>query len=180
MNSRMAAWFILSGLIFGHGFRVSADSPPLPRTASAIDRLSGFDASRITAAGDWLQRPNDPGKLAEIAKLLYQVNRMAKSGFGLSASAGGHTASSPKREEASDRPDYRTTRVGDSLFLRGRAVSISSTPLPAELAEVLEFDAVYHTQVLVEEPENRTQDTTGIATRIHVLSSSVPRAWLAS
>lgn len=182
MNSRMAAWFILSGLIFGHGFGVSADSPPLPRThtASAIDRLSGFDASRITAAGDWLQRPNDPEKLAEIAKLLYQVNRMAKSGFGLSVSAGGHAASSPKPEDTSDQPDYRAARVGDSLFLRGRAVSISSTPLPAELAEVLEFDTVYHTQVLVDEPESRTQDATGTATRIHVLSSSVPRAWLAS
>lgn len=180
MSNRVVTCFVLLGLIFGHGLGATADPPPVPTTrhASVIERLSGFDASRIRAAGDWLNQPNDPEKLAEIAKLLYQVNRMAKSGFGSSAGGGGHTAASPSPDDTHEPSDYRTARAGDAVFLHGHAVSVTSAELPEQLAEVLEFDTVFHTQILLDEPEKRTQEPTGAASRIHVLSSSVPRAWL--
>lgn len=180
MTSRMATWFILGSLISGHGLRADSDRPPLPRhsNASVIDRLSGFDASRITTAGEWLQRPGDPEKLAEIAKLLYQINRMAQSGFGTAASRSVRTETSPNGDSWSERTAYRTARVGDSLILRGRVVSITSVALPDELAEVLEFDTVFHTQLLLDESQQRTEGTTEAAPRTHVLSTSVPQAWL--
>lgn len=180
MNSRMAIWFILCSLVSGHGLRADSDGPPLsrPGNASVIDRLSGFDASRITAAGEWLQRPGEPEKLAEIAKLLYQINRMARSGFGTAARMGAQAETAPQRADSTEGTTYRTARVGDSLVLRGRVVSITATALPEELGEVLEFDTVFHTRVLLDETQQRTAGAAATSALAHVLTSSVPQAWL--
>jgi hypothetical protein len=137
---------------------------------SVIDRLSGFDEQRIAAVGDWLPAPRDEERLAEAAKLLFQVNRLARTAL----------AAPPAGSAPYDDPTLIST-AGDSITIRGTATSVVAVTLPPDLADVMEFDRVYRVEIQTTY-RAITDDTE--ASELHpgptvnVLTTSVPSAWL--
>lgn len=132
----------------------------VPNDSSVIDRISGFDAVRIAAVGDWLGQPADEAKLREAAKLLFQVNRLSRTAL-----------ATPTAVPAASPPANRKT--GDAVSVGGRAVSLAVTKLPVDLAEVLEFDRVYRIEIEL------SMDGQPSSQQCFVLSTTVPTAWLA-
>lgn len=130
--------------------------PSTPR--SMLDALSGFDAGRIEGVARWVTEPDEAGGLAEAAKLLYQVNRAAASIAALRP---------PAQDAVLPELDRDTLTLGDRVAIRGRVTELEGVALPGELADILEFAQVYRTTVEVGEQI------------VVVLTSGVPRAWLA-
>jgi hypothetical protein len=124
-----------------------------------IDRISGFDAARIAAVGDWLGRPADEAKLREAAKLLFQVNRLSKTAL-----------KTPTSVPVASPPPGRKT--GDAVSVGGRAISLAVAKLPVDLADVLEFDRVYRVEV------DLSMDGRPSSQKCFVLSTTVPTAWM--
>ncbi len=118
---------------------------------SVVDRLSGFDAARIAAVADWIEQPTDESAGREAAKLIYQVNRLTRSG------------------NSSIDPAAVAT-VGSLVSIRGQATNIDAWKLPESLSDVLEFETLYRVEV--------TEPATG--KKCIVLTSSVPTAWIKS
>ena len=135
---------------------------------SVVDRLSGFDADRIAAVSDWLQAPADSERLGEAAKLLFQVNRLARTSL----------APPPAGPAPQDAPDLPLA-VGDAVAIRGTAVALASAPLPAELAEVLELERIFRVEVRTSYPSAGAAPAPTAGPTIYVLTTSVPAPWLA-
>lgn len=89
---------------------------------NVVDRLSGFDAKRIETSAQWLDEPTNATKIAEIAKLLFQVDRLAKVDIG------------SVLHPADDQPTFPTVdrvfQPGDVVNIRGRAVGLHASPVP--------------------------------------------------
>jgi len=143
MTRRIVALFVIVAAV---------SSPRFAIANQAIDRLSGFDADRVTTAASWVDNPADMGQIAEVAKLVYQVNRAAGTFSLLSNNASPLSSSSV---------------VGEVVRIRGRVTKIDRIAVPATLAEVLEFSALYRVEVQAEEP----------AKSLVIIASRVPRAW---
>lgn len=134
-------------------------SPSIIQAQSVVDRLSGFDESRLASVAPWAEQPEDERLGREAAKLLYQVNRLARSG----TLAGDSSTTDPSADSSS-------AAIGHRGSIRGQATAIDSWKLPESLAEVLEFDAVYRVEVTASGSSNPTV----------VITSEVPEAWLAA
>lgn len=120
------------------------------QTATVIDRLSGFDEARIAAVAGWSDKPDDESLGREAAKLLYQVNRLARSGTIGSSPAGS------------------AETIGSLLSIRGEVSGIVRWSLPKDLRNVLEFPEIYRVEVAV-----KTE-----ARKVVVMTSVLPAAWL--
>lgn len=144
---------------------VAQETPP---RLSVIDRLSGFDAQRIAAVGGWLQAPADPERLGETAKLLFQVNRLARTSL----------APPPAGPAPQDQPDLQLA-VGDAVAIRGTAVALAAVTLPPELAAVLELERIYRVEVRTSHRSaGDEQPTAEAGPTVYVLTTAVPRPWV--
>jgi len=151
---------------------------------SVIARLSGFDAERIARVGDWIDWPRDGQRLGEVARLIYQVNRLSRTGTG---PLGGFDSVA-----AAEQSVPLAGVVGDWVGIRGTAVSLASAKLPPELAEVLEFEQVWLVEIHLDEglggtppagsldasTEAGVGDSDHGGSRVYVLTSTVPTGWL--
>lgn len=142
---------------------------------NVVDRLSGFDAKRLETSAQWLDDPTNATKVAEIAKLLFQVDRLAKVDIG--------SVLHPSDDQPTFPTVDRVFRPGDVVNIRGRAVELHASPVPPKLVEYLEFDKIY--RVLVETSDAGTTPPAGSpkaesvhVERITVLTTTVPKAWL--
>lgn len=139
-----------------------------PSQLSLVDRLSGFDAERIAAVSGWLQAPADPERLSEVAKLLFQVNRLARTSL----------APPPAGPAPQDAPD-RQWAVGDAVAIHGTAIALASAPLPPELAEVLELERIFRVEVRTNYQQAGAAQAPTTGPTMYVLTTSVPAPWLA-
>lgn len=158
----------LSVLLF---FATCAGAQGAPQRTSVIDRLSGFDAERIAAVSGWLQAPTDSERLSETAKLLFQVNRLARTSL----------APPPAGPAPLDRPNLQLA-VGDAVAIQGTAVALASAPLPPELAAVLELKQLYRVEVRTSYALATGGDDEQAAPQsgptVYVLTTSVPTPWV--
>lgn len=128
-------------------------APTCSDAQSVLNRLSGFDETRLTAAASWADTPQEEPLGREAAKLIYQVNRLAR-GSSLQVS-----------EQASDSISAPLASV---VNLNGQATKIDRWRLPEELADVMDFTELYRVEVVA-------QDT---ADPVVVITSVVPNRWL--
>lgn len=186
-----SAWGNLAGILAWVGGLLAGvqlfDGSAAAQSVAVVDRLSGFDSERIAAAGEWVDWPRDGERLAEVARLIYQVNRLTRSGGGLGR--GG-----PAVERIDDRSavDPRTGAVGDWVGIRGSAISVVAARLPEALADVLDFERVWMVEIELEEAADLAgmgdaasdrksgEPVGGLARRVFVLTGSVPAGWLTS
>lgn len=124
---------------------------------SLIDRLSGFDETRIAAVAGWADKPDDEPLGREAAKLLYQVNRLGRSG-----------AINTNPQELNPAAANDPVGVGSLQSLRGIVQRIDRWPLPADLKQVLDFAQLYRVEVTGGSPSKTWV----------VLTSVIPSAWL--
>lgn len=115
---------------------------------SVVPWLGGFDVARVESVSQWVESPNDAQTLAEAAKLLYRMRRIDRDALLQQVSAEG------KRQP------------GDATAMQGTAGGLTASPLPPELAEVLEMDRVYRLSLAVDDRE------------CTVITSEVPHFWL--
>ncbi len=143
-----------------------SDQPVAGDGFSVLNRLSGFDRQRLTDSAAWLRQPQDAERLAEVAKLLFQVNRLAGSSLRRTAVDGDGSEFHPPRRDA---------EIGDAVHIRGRVVAVAGAKLPVELADLLEFPAVYRVEVRTDAGDDAAASST-----VYVLTSNVPSAWLSA
>lgn len=137
--------------------RSALSQPPLPaESRSLLASISGFDKQRIEAVSAWWRRPDDPHSISEAAKLLFQVNRLGRTSL----------ASQPTRVAATTT-DPLTWKIGDAVAISGRARSIASAGISADLADVLDFSQLYRIEVETDQ-----------GTTLRVIATSIPQAWI--
>ena len=124
---------------------------------SLIDRLSGFDETRIAAVAGWADKPDDEPLGREAAKLLYQVNRLGRSGA---------ISTNPQALNPAAVDD--SVRVGSLQSMHGNVQRMDRWQLPADLKQVLDFAQLYRVEVTGGSP----------AKTWIVLTSEIPSAWL--
>ncbi|TVQ02255.1 MAG: hypothetical protein EA381_03960 [Planctomycetaceae bacterium] len=166
------------------GGLISAAESGMAGDRSVIDRLSGFDAERIARVGEWIDWPRDGQRLGQVARLIYQVNRLSRTGM--------EPLGDFDSGAAAERSVPLAGVVGDWVGIRGTAVSLASAKLPAELAEVLEFEQVWLIEILLDEGPGDTpppgspdasaeagaDDSENGGSRVYALTGSVPQGWL--
>ncbi len=135
---------------------------------SLTDRLSGFDEQRIQDVGRWLQTPQDAERMGEAAKLLFQVNRLARTSL----------AAPPKGLAPADNPALHLA-AGDAVSIRGTATALASAMLPVDLADSLEFDRIYRVEVQTDYTvtDGAAPAQSLVGPKIYVLTTSIPSTW---
>lgn len=128
--------------------------------SSLLDQLAGFDQPRLEAVARWTEQPTDPERLAEAAKLLYQVNRLARASL----------AMPPPGAAPESQPTLRR-ETGDAVTLRGEAIAVLTVPLPPALAEVLELRQLHRVRVRLDASSNESAAT------VEVLTTTIPSSW---
>ena len=122
---------------------------------SILDRLSGFDQSRVHTASQWAENVEDAGMGAEAAKLVYQVNRFARGGVLTKGRTG----------------DIGSNAItGEIVSFNGKATKIDRWRLPVDLASTLEFNDLFRVEITASHDDDKWI----------VITSVVPNAWLRS